>query len=117
MNERGKCAEDIASSFLRKKGYKIIERNFHCYFGEIDIIAENENYLVFVEVKYREGDGFGGAIGAVTPAKQIKLKKTAQYYLQKQRKEPLVRFDVVLLRGEPEKLNKAQIEIIKDAFR
>ena len=117
MNERGKSAEDIAVIFLKKKGYKIVERNFRCYFGEIDVIAKDEDCLAFIEVKYRKSDAFGGAVGAVTSMKQEKIKKTAQLFLQKSGEEPIVRFDVVLITGEPDNLKKAKIEVIKDAFR
>ena len=117
MNNRGKYAEDVAVRLLKKNGYKILERNFHCYFGEIDIIAKEQEYLVFVEVKFRKREDFGGAVGAVTPLKQTKIKKTAQVYLQKNRIEPAVRFDVVLLSGEIDRFKKVNFEIIKDAFR
>lgn len=77
---RGSQGEDIASSFLTSKGYKIIARNFHSRFGEIDIIAIHNQILVFVEVKTRWSNRFGSPVEAVTPWKISKIKKTSEYY-------------------------------------
>lgn len=116
MREKGKIAEDKAEKFLKKHGYKIIERNFYCRFGEIDIIAEKEEYLVFVEVKLRKDDSFGGAAMAVDGNKQQKIKKAALYYLQKKKIEPAVRFDVVLITSSFEMIKKEDILLIENAF-
>jgi putative endonuclease len=94
----GFLAEDFASGFLKSKGYKILERNFHSKFGEIDIIAEEKNFLVFVEVKARWSNKFGLPEEAVTPQKLHKIKRTAEYYaLIKNRTNSKMRIDVVAL--------------------
>lgn len=76
----GKKGEDLASKFLIQKGYKIIKRNFHSIYGEIDIIATHENSLVFIEVKTRSNTRFGLPIEAVTPRKIENIQKTAEYF-------------------------------------
>lgn len=79
-NPTARLGEDKACEFLRKLGYKIIERNFRRGYGEIDIIATFENTLVFVEVKTRTSDKFGTPFEAITPWKLKPLVKTAQFY-------------------------------------
>lgn len=76
----GFLGEQIASKYLEKLGYKIIERNFHCRIGEIDIVALDQDILVFVEVKARWGEEFGLPEEAITPWKIRKIIKTADYY-------------------------------------
>ncbi len=76
----GKKAEDFATDLLQKNGYKILERNFRSRFGEIDIIAQDRDTLVFVEVKARTSRRFGLPEEAVTPSKLWKIQKTAEYY-------------------------------------
>ncbi len=91
----GKFGEDKAAEYLRKKGYKIIQRNFSCRSGEIDIIAENDEYLVFAEVKLRRNDRYGEAREFVTYDKQQKIIRTASLYLSQYDKEKQPRFDVI----------------------
>ncbi len=99
MNEKqqlGKIGENIASEYLKKKGYLILERNFACRQGEIDIIAKDEKEFVFVEVKTRRNLKFGYPAEAVTNIKQKHMQKTAQYYLYKNKLNGrYVRFDVI----------------------
>ncbi len=116
MRDRGQKAEHIAARALQKRGYIILERNFRSRFGEIDIIAQKEEYLVFVEVKFRKSDAFGGGIAAVDIHKQDRIRKTAAIYLQKISKQPCVRFDVVTLTGSIRFGQKLEIEIIENAF-
>lgn len=79
----GDCGEKIAEDFLKKLGYKIIEKNWkYSRLGEIDIIAKDKNELVFVEVKYRRSKTFGSAIEALSKAKFEKVYKSALAYLQ-----------------------------------
>ena len=78
---KGAFYEDLACAFLKKKGYRLIERNFSCRTGEIDIIAEDGGTLVFIEVRYREYPDFGGALLSITPSKLKRIKKAADYYL------------------------------------
>lgn len=77
---KGNFGEDLASKFLIQNGYKVIKRNFHSRFGEIDIIATKNNTLVFVEVKTRSNSRFGSPIEAVTPKKVENIRKTAEYF-------------------------------------
>ncbi len=79
--DEGRSGEDIAESYLRKKGYKIIERNFSKRYGEIDIVAQDKDVLVFVEVKTRKSNRYGNPLEAITPWKLKSLIKTAQYYV------------------------------------
>ena len=77
----GRRGELMAAEALRERGYRIVEHNFRCRYGEIDLIAEEQDDLVFVEVKTRRGTAFGLPEEAVTPAKRRKLAEVASYYL------------------------------------
>ena len=86
---------------LEKIGYKILQKNFRCRIGEIDIIALHKGYLVFIEVKYRKTNKSGYAAEAVTWKKQQIISRVADYYIRIHcRKIPSCRFDVVALDGE-----------------
>ncbi|MDE7454461.1 MAG: YraN family protein [Clostridia bacterium] len=107
----GVVGEDLACKYLCKKGYKILERNFSCKYGEIDVIAQQRGYYVFIEVKSRSSLMYGAPCEAVTPYKQRRIISAAKYWLTVNHKvgSP-VRFDVVeVLEGTP--------SIIADAFR
>lgn len=92
----GKRGEDIAARCLEEAGCRIIERNYRCFLGEIDIIAKDGECLVFVEVKSRRGAGSGDPREAVGPGKQEKISRVAQFYLKEKRlKDVRARFDVV----------------------
>jgi putative endonuclease len=80
--QTGRRGEDIAASFLTEKGYRIIERNWRCPVGELDLIAHDQDILVFVEVRSRSGSRFGLAEESITPAKQARLVELAQTYIQ-----------------------------------
>ena len=101
MNRRdlGLLGEDTAARLLSAKGYEIIERNFRCRYGEIDIIAFRGNCLYFVEVKTRQGTGYGRPCESVTPLKREHMKKAAVFYLrEKCRREyraPRLSFQVI----------------------
>ena len=116
MIERGKRGEEAAVKYLQKLGYTIIGRNFNCKLGEIDIIARRKEYLVFIEVKLRKNNKFGGAAMAVDRFKQQKIKKTAALYLQQKGIEAPVRFDVVLITTSDDRIKNENIEVIEDAF-
>lgn len=94
-NLHGVWGEKLAAKFLRKNGYRILDTNYSCRFGEIDIIAENDSFLVFVEVKLRKNDTYGTAREFVTAQKQERLRKTALMYLQQSELEKQPRFDVI----------------------
>lgn len=94
--ELGNNGEEIASRYLVKKNYKIIDRNFHCKLGEIDIIAKEKDEIVFIEVKTRTSIEYGRPAEAVDYRKQIHIYKTANYYLLKHNLCNIpVRFDVI----------------------
>lgn len=106
-------AEQQARSYLRAQGLQWIESNYRCRWGEIDLIMQDKEYLVFVEVRARASSSFGGAVASVTYSKQQKLIKTATTYLVAKQilgKQP-VRFDVLGLEG-----TNLQINWIKNAF-
>jgi len=79
-NPIARIGEEFASNFLRKNGYKIIERNYRKGYGEIDVIATKNNTLIFIEVKTRISDNFGTPFEAITPWKLNSVVKTAQFY-------------------------------------
>lgn len=95
---KGAAAEDLAASFLQQQGLKIITRNYNCQFGELDLICQTKaQELVFVEVRFRKNQQFGGALTSVTKSKQQKLHRTATYYLSQLQHQPPCRFDVIAL--------------------
>jgi putative endonuclease len=77
----GRAGESMAAAALRRRGDRILEQNFRCVYGEIDLIAEDECDLIFVEVKTRRGGAYGLPEEAVTPRKQRKLVQVASHYL------------------------------------
>lgn len=92
----GKLGEDLACKYLQNNGYKILERNFEAKQGEIDIIAMEQNELVFIEVKTRTNTNYGKPIEAVDNRKQKHLIKTVEYYLYARKLEnEFVRIDVI----------------------
>jgi putative endonuclease len=92
----GADAETLAAEFLVAKGLTIIARNVRSRFGEIDLIARDGSTLVFVEVRLRRGQAFGGAAASITRAKRSRLVAAARIYLANLRHEPPCRFDAVL---------------------
>lgn len=96
----GQCGEDAAAEYLKKKNYKIIERNYKNKIGEIDIIAKTKTDLVFVEVKTRSSKKFGTPTEAITYYKKRKIVNTAKYYLLKNPTDLNISFDVVEVYGK-----------------
>lgn len=110
----GSLGEELACQYLKKLGYKILERNFRIRGGEIDIICMDKDYLVFVEVKTRYSHDYGLPVESITPWKIKSLLKTAQFYLlRKNWKDGPFRLDFVSVdfANDPE---KPEIELIKD---
>ena len=106
----GNIGEVLSVNFLKKQGYKILSINFKTKFGEIDIIAQDKDTIVFVEVKRRETLKFGRPIEAIDYRKELKIKRVAEYYLNKTKNyEVNVRFDVIEILGK-------EISHIKNAF-
>lgn len=112
----GAWGEKLAAEHLRELGYKIREANFRCSQGEIDIIAQDKDCLVFVEVRTRAGSDFGTPEESITPAKKEKLVSLALAYLQTHSSLPsLWRIDVVAVElGQDEK--SPRIELIQNAI-
>ena len=113
MNTRiiGQHGEDVAIDYLKTQGYTILDRNYFCHFGEIDVVAWDGEFIVFIEVKARADTSFGLPRQAVDWKKQQTIVKCAQYWLFRHKRtgEP-VRFDVVEILG-------GVVNHIEDAFR
>ena len=108
----GSEAENLAEHYLQKQHLVLVERNYRCRYGEIDLIMRDQTMLVFIEVKMRTRSSFGGAIHSITQSKQHKLILTANHYLAGLKKIPPCRFDVVLITGQLQ----YEISWIKNAF-
>ncbi|MBW7574025.1 YraN family protein [Caproiciproducens faecalis] len=115
-NSSGKLGEDRAAQLLEQKGYRIVARNFHSRFGEIDLIAENKEYLVFAEVKTRDEHYCVSPLEAVTAGKQKKIIKTALLYLQSHKTALQPRFDVIGIVTREEPFTLLSVEHIENAF-
>ena len=105
-------AEKLAVNYLINNGLKLLAQNYHCRFGEIDLIMNDDATLVFVEVRLRSSRFFGDAAASITPQKQHNIQTTAQHYLQQLNSLPACRFDVILM-------NKVEMQAIiwlKNAF-
>ncbi|HXX84301.1 MAG TPA: YraN family protein [Casimicrobiaceae bacterium] len=107
---RGAAAEALAADFLAGRGLTIVARNYRCRGGEIDLIARERDILVFVEVRLRSGEAFGGAAASITATKRRRLERAAGHYLARIGREPPCRFDAVLL----DSLDSRRIEWLKD---
>lgn len=106
----GASAEKLAEAYLKHQGLRLLERNFNCRRGEIDLIMEDQATLVFVEVRFRQSAHYGSAAETVTAAKQRKLVLAAQHYLasrQTGHSRPL-RFDVVGIMPTPQTLSEVE---------
>jgi putative endonuclease len=105
----GPLYESKAASYLSRKGYKIIAKNFSCRFGEVDIICSDGESTIFVEVKYRKNCNFGAPPEFVGSAKQAKIKKASLFYITYNNVSGNFRYDVISFIGN-------EIEHIEDAF-
>ena len=108
----GQRGEATAAHFLQQRGLRLRERNYACRLGEIDLVMQEDDSLVFVEVRYRSNPTRGDGVESVTAAKQKKLTKAALHYLQRHKLLDRVpcRFDVVAIDA------KQHVNWIKDAF-
>jgi putative endonuclease len=106
----GAQAEQVAAQFLQKNGLRLIQRNFRCRFGEIDLILRDGETLIFAEVRQRSRVDFGGAAASIDAHKQRRLILTAQHYLASLPRIPPCRFDAVLLDAAD------NVEWVKNAF-
>jgi putative endonuclease len=101
----------MAAAFLERKGLRVIERNYRCRLGEIDLVARDGATTVFVEVRQRASSAFGGAAASITASKRQRLLRAARHYLSRLRTLPECRFDAVLIEGDP-----PRIEWVRNAF-
>lgn len=108
---KGRDSERLAADFLAHHGVTVTHRNYRCRFGEIDLIARDGATLVFIEVRSRRKDSYGGAAGSITRVKRARLIQAARHYLAGKQQDVPARFDAVLIRGDP-----PQIEWIRGAF-
>ncbi len=100
--QTGDEAERVAENFLVARGLRLVARNYSCRFGEIDLIMQERDTLVFVEVRLRrigKGNDFGGAAASITTKKQARIIAAAQHYLSGMKQLPPCRFDAVLMNG------------------
>ena len=112
----GRFGEEQAAQYLKKKKYKILGMNYSCRFGEIDVIAEDKKFLVFVEVKLRKNAAFAQAREFVTSAKQQRVINAAQLWLSQNPTEKQPRFDVIEVYAPDGENGKIQINHIENAF-
>jgi putative endonuclease len=105
----GAAGENRAAEYLAARGMRVVERNFRVRGGEIDVICRDGNAIVFVEVRVRSGNEFGGAAASITVTKQARIVLAARHWLSRHGERPC-RFDCVLIQD-------GRLEWIKDAFR
>lgn len=111
MTSRGAQAEALAADFLRRRGLTVLARNYRVRGGEVDLVCRDGGTLVFVEVRLRASQRFGGAAASITAAKQRRVILAAQHYLAG-KADVACRFDCVLL----DALDASRIDWIRDAF-
>jgi putative endonuclease len=117
--KQGEDAEIACRDYLRSQGLKLVDKNFSCRQGEIDIIMLDKKVLVFIEVRFRKNNNFGGGLESITASKQLKLRKTAELYLQQNSQYENARFDVVSMSKNNQTSNNRQeytFEWITNAF-
>ena len=113
----GFYGEDLSAKFLEKEGYSILEKNFNCSSGEIDIIAIKDEIISFIEVKSRFSNSFGNPKESVTRSKQGRIINVAKYYLHiKKLYNYYIRFDVIEINFHIDS-SKYELNFLKDAFR
>ena len=112
---KGQYYEGLALTYLRAHGLRLLQRNYRCKLGEIDLIMQDHGVLVFVEVRFRDSESHGTAFETVDSRKQRKLLRAAQHYLlhHNEHVQRICRFDVLGLSG---RLHSFRIHWIRDAF-
>lgn len=114
----GAWGEALAAEYLRKKHYKLVASGYQCRFGEIDLIVENRQFLVFVEVKLRKNGVFAQAMEYVDRRKQDRLRMTASFYLSSNPTQLQPRFDVIeIYAPDGTNTHKPEIRHMEDAFQ
>lgn len=114
----GEDAEDYADNYLRQRGLQVLQRNYRCRFGEIDLIAKDGDMLVFVEVRLRNNRRFGSGADSIDAGKRRRLSTTANLYLAEHcsHSPPPCRFDVVSLSTDLDRGTGYSVEWLKNAF-
>ena len=112
MIKPGALAEQLAAQYLKRNGLKLLQANYRCRFGEIDLILQDGDTHVFVEVRLRSSSAFGGAAASIDSRKQAKLVRTARHYLSTLQRIPPCRFDAILMKSK----DMSNIEWVKNAF-
>ncbi|MCJ8170683.1 YraN family protein [Atopomonas sediminilitoris] len=114
--ERGQHIEQAARQYLEQAGLRLLSQNWHCRYGELDLVMLDQDTVAFVEVRYRRSQGFGGALASIDRRKQEKLVTSAQAWLQANAKwsHLACRFDTISASGPEHQL---QLEWLRDAFR
>lgn len=116
--DAGAWGEEQAAKYLKKRGCRILERNFSCRFGEIDLIARDRQYVMFVEVKLRKSDAFARAAEFVDWRKQARLRATAELWLSQHETELQPRFDVIeIYAPQGAETKNPTINHLEDAFQ
>lgn len=115
--DAGDDAEEAACRYLKKAGLRLVQRNYRCKGGEIDLVMLDRDLLALIEVRYRKGSSFGGAAASVTPTKQRRLLIAARHLMMTRAecRRYRLRFDVLAIDAEAN--GTEQIRWIKDAFR
>lgn len=112
MTSAGTLAEQLAARYLQQQGLKLLHSNYRCRFGEIDLICQQKDMLIFVEVRLRSNAAYGGAAASIDARKQAKLRRSAQHYLATLPYLPPCRFDAILMKSA----DIHGIEWVKNAF-
>lgn len=107
---RGEQSEQQACDYLLKQGLTLIEKNFSCKYGELDLLMFDQQTMVIVEVRFRKSNKFGGALESITAKKQSRIIAATQYYLSQKKLQSAIRFDVIAMSSE------SDINWIKNAF-
>lgn len=114
--ETGILGEKLAQNFLKKQGYRILETNYRCPHGEIDIVARHRDFLVFIEVRTKKSLDFGSPEESITPVKKERLRATALHYRQAHNDiPPLWRIDAVAIELD-QKGKPSRIELFENAI-
>ncbi len=111
---QGTASEDLACRYLEDQGLILMERNYRCRVGELDLIMRDQQHLVFVEVRSRRSSRYGTPAETVTVSKQRRLIRAASYYLQRHRFNMPCRFDIIAIIHATE---KPSLQWIKNAFQ
>ena len=116
--DRGQDAEQACCSYLQQQGLKLLDRNYHGRRGELDLVMQDSDTVVFIEVRYRKNNAFGGALESITSSKLEKIRLTAEQYLQQETNLKDGRFDVVAMTGKIQNNGSYDysFEWIKNAF-